>query len=324
MTTLRNKSVLVTGGAGFIGSHLIEEIIKERPRHIVVVDNFFLGDMKNLSDAKKKFNSLTVKNQDASDYKKMKLIIKENEIDAVFNLAMVPLPVSLVKPEWSFDINVKITRALCQLLREDTFKTLCHYSSSEVYGTALKDKMDEQHPLFPHTPYAASKAACDHLVYSYYKTFGIDMLIVRPFNNFGPRQNDMSYAGVIPITIKRIMNNQTPVIYGDGMQTRDFLFVRDTAKATVTAYKSSNTHGKIINVASGKETSVNTLVKIICNELSWTKPVKYEGARPGDVKRHLGDITLAKKLINFKPSVNLEDGIKETVMWYKKKYNESK
>lgn|SRR3989338_987604 len=320
MSKLKDKSILVTGGAGFIGSHLVEKIIEEKPAKIIVVDNFFLGEESNLKPAKSKFPELVVEKIDASDYEKMKHAMK-NGVDVVFNLAMVPLPVSLEKPSWAFGINVDITRVVCELGREGYFSTLVQYSSSEVYGTALDSKMSETHQLLPCTPYAASKAACDHLVHSYYKTFGLEMLIVRPFNNYGPRQNDKSYAGVIPITIKRIMNGQTPIIFGSGEQTRDFLYVEDTARATIDAFKQPNTRGKVLNVASGKETSVNDIVKSICNEFGWTKPSVYEKRRPGDVDRHLGDISLAKQLINFSPSVKLDDGIKRTVEWYKQKYS---
>ena len=324
MPSLKDKSVLVTGGAGFIGSHLIDLMIAEKPSRIVAVDNFFLGEESNLENAKSEFPGLKVENCDASDYNKMKEIITQNQTDVVFNLAMVPLPVSLERPSWAFDINVDITRVICELCREGRFGALVQYSSSEVYGTALENKMSETHQLLPCTPYAASKAACDHLVHSYHKTFGIDMLIIRPFNNYGPRQNDKSYAGVIPITIKRIMNGETPVIFGGGNQTRDFLYVEDTARATIDAFKHLNTRGKTINVASGRETSINDLVKAMCNELDWTKPLIHEKRRPGDVDRHIGDITLAKQLIDFKPTVALEEGIKRTVDWYREKYKSRK
>ena len=140
MTTLNGKSVLVTGGAGFIGSHLIDAMIKEKPGSIVVVDNFFLGEKENLKDAQSRF-PVSIENFNAADYGKMKEIMKRNRTDVVFNLAMVPLPTSLEKPSWAFDINVDITRAICELGREGHFGTLVQYSSSEVYGTALEGKM---------------------------------------------------------------------------------------------------------------------------------------------------------------------------------------
>ncbi len=319
MNELKNKSLMVVGGAGFIGSHLVEALIEEKPKSIVVVDNFFLGEMGNLETAKTKFDVI-VENQDACDYEKMKKIVETNKIDVVFNLACVPLPTSLVKPIWTFDQNIGVAKTLCRLIREGSFKTLVHYSSSEVYGTATKETMDEEHSLFPRTPYAAAKAACDHLVNAYYETYGIDMVIIRPFNNFGPRQNDKSYAGVIPLTVKRILNNEQPVIFGDGTQTRDFIFVKDTVNATIDAYKSDQTRGRTINIASGKETSVKDLIDLISQELSYDKPARHDAPRPGDVMRHMGDITLAKKLIGFQPTTDLRKGMKETIDWYKKRH----
>lgn len=313
---LQNKNVLVTGGAGFIGSHLVDRIIRENPNNLVVVDNLFLGKLTNLNDAKRDFPGLKFFNVDATDFNIMHEIIKTNNIDVVFNLAVVPLPASLEKPEWSFMQNVLMTKVLCELIRKNLFKTLIHCSSSEVYGTALSELMSEEHPIRPHTPYAASKAAADLMVESYYKTFGIDMAIVRPFNNYGPRQNEGSYAGIIPLTLKRIFNNESPVIYGDGKQTRDFIYVTETADAFVRVYESENTRGKTINLASGKEISINKVIDLLLKFSNSKLTVKSCPERIGDVRKHLGDISLARDLIGFQPTVSFEDGIKETVEWY--------
>ena len=184
--------------------------------------------------------------------------------------------------------------------------------------------MDEKHPLNSTTPYAASKAAEDQLVFSYCRTFGIDATIIRPFNNYGPRQNEGSYAGVIPITIQRILNDEAPVIYGDGTQTRDYLYVTDTANATIDVYNSKSTRGKVLNIASGKEVSIETLVKLIAKYLNCDKPIVYEQERIGDVRRHIANVYLAEDLIDFKPIMGFEEGLKKTVDWYKKNLNLSK
>jgi len=168
------------------------------------------------------------------------------------------------------------------------------------------------------TPYAASKAASDQLVLSYCRTFGIDASIIRPFNNYGPRQNEGSYAGVIPLTIRRILNGEAPVIYGDGKQTRDYLYVTDTANAAIDIYNIKNTRNKVLNIASGKETSIETVVKLIANYLICDRPIAYEPERPGDVRRHIANIYLAEDLIGFKPKVSFEEGLKLTVEWYKR------
>ena len=316
--SVKNKSVLVTGGAGFIGSHLVDRLIKEEPENLVVVDNLFLGKEANLEEARENYPNLKIYNQDASDYETMSEIMKNEGTEVVFNLAVIPLPASLTKPRWAFEQNVNITLTICELARNDYFDTLIHFSSSEAYGTSEYAPMDEKHPLNGTTPYAASKAASDQLVYSYCKTFGIEAAIIRPFNNYGPRQNEGSYAGVVPLTIKRILNNEAPVIYGDGKQTRDYLYVTDTANAAIDVYDSKNARVKVLNIASGKEISIETLIKLIAKYLNCDKQIVYERERPGDVRRHIANIYLAEDLIGFKPTVSPKEGLKLTVEWYKK------
>lgn len=314
--SLKNKSVLVTGGAGFIGSHLVDRLIREEPERIAVVDNFFLGKESNLQEAQRDYPGLRLYHQDASDYEKMKEIMEAEGVQVVFNLAVVPLPASLTQPRWSFEQNVNVALTVCELAREDRFQTLVHFSSSEVYGTSEYAPMDEKHPLNGTTPYAASKAACDQLVFSYCRTFGMDASIIRPFNNYGPRQNEKSYAGVIPLTVKRIQRGESPVIYGDGKQTRDYLYVTDTANAAVQIYNHNNTRNKALNIASGKEISIEALIEAIAEYMKFEKPIVHEEERPGDVRRHIANIYLAEDLIGFKPIVEIKEGLKRTVDWY--------
>lgn len=319
--SLKNKSVLVTGGAGFIGSHLVDALTEKEPDNLVVVDSFFTGKKSNLKGAMEKYPLLKVYNQDASDQEMMCKIMKKESIEVVFDLAVIPLPASLSRPKWAFEKNVNIALSICELARNDYFDTLVHFSSSETYGSASYVPMDENHKLGALTPYAASKAAADLLILSYYKVFGVDTSIVRPFNNYGPRQNEGTYAGVIPLTVKRILAGESPVIYGDGEQTRDYIYVSETANAAIQIYNYKETRGKILNIGSGKETSINTLIKIIMELLNCDKPIVYEKQRPGDVRRHIADVSLAKKLINFEQKIDLEEGMKKTIEWYKDTLN---
>lgn len=316
---LTGKSVLVTGGAGFIGSHLVDRIVRESPSKLVLVDNLFLGKETNLDQARQAFPALKFYRQDASDYEAMKRIIADEDVEVVFNLAVVPLPTSLERPRWTVDTNVAITTVACELLRENCYQTLIHFSSSEAYGSAQYVPMDEKHPLLPSTPYAASKAAGDHVVLSYCKTFGIDAAIVRPFNNFGPRQNEGTYAGVIPIVIRAALRGEPVIIYDDGEQTRDFIFVREVADAAVRVYEEPATRGQVVNIATGQELSINRLVREILGILDADVPIVYEAPRPGDVRRHCGAIGLTRKLIGFQPHITLNDGLIETVAWYRQK-----
>jgi UDP-glucose 4-epimerase len=319
---ITKSRILATGGGGFIGSHLVDRLVEEKPEKLVVVDNFYLGEdkIRNLSQARSMFPSLKVYHQNAAKMQPMKQILKDEDIEIVFNLAAICLPASLVKPKWVHDTNVTITSTFCELLRKDCYDTLIHFSSSEVYGTAKQVPMDESHPLNPSTPYGASKTASDHLVLSYHKTFGIDASIVRPFNNYGPRQNEGTYAGVIPLTVKRILKGESPVIYGDGLQTRDYTYVTDTADAAVKVYYTKPTRGMVLNIASGKETTIKNLISKIAEIMNCKKPIIYDEPRPGDVRRFVGSNSLARKLINYEPKVSFDEGLRRTIDWYRDLY----
>lgn len=321
--TLRNKRFLVVGGAGFIGSWIVNKIMLHEPEKTLIIDNLFSGKMENLINAKHKVgDKLKIYKKDATDYKTLKEIFaREGDIDVVFNLAVKPLFVSFIDPAGVFWTSVKIALNLLEIQRQGMFKTLIHFSSSETYGTAEYVPMDENHPLRPTTPYGAGKAAADHLTMSYYKSYGNDVAIIRPFNNFGPRQNEKTYAAVIPTAILKILNGEPPVIFGDGNQTRDFIYVEDTAEAAIKVYETKATRGKILNIGRSKETSINELVTMIMKTMDCKSHILYDKPRVGDVRRHCADISLAKTLIGFNPKTSLEQGLKKTVAWYTSKYS---
>jgi UDP-glucose 4-epimerase len=313
---LANTTVVVTGGAGFIGSHLVDGLIKAGVKKVIAIDNLFLGKESNLAHAKQ-FPGFVFHNVDCTDLEALRAIFKQEKIDTVFNLAVIPLPTSLTKPLWTFEENVRMTTNLCTLWEEKLFSRLVHYSSSEVYGTAKYAPITEEHPLHPHTPYAASKSAADDYVRSYHTTFGMPVLIIRPFNNYGPRQNEGNYAGVIPITIKRILRGEEPVIHGDGLQTRDFIYVTDTVKATIALTEHAPFDAEVINLGSGEEITINDLVKVICDSLHYKGQVKHVEPRAGDVRRLLASSEKVKKLIPFGPLTPFDHGMAETIAWYK-------
>lgn len=308
----------MSGGAGFIGSHLVDRLIDEKPENLAIIDDFHLGEdkIRNLHSAQAGFPSLKVYHEDAAKMQPIERILKDENIDVVFNLAVVCLPESLVRPKLTYDTNVAIVSNLCELLRKDYFKTLIHFSSSEAYGSAEQVPMDESHPLKPTTPYGASKIASDHLILSHHRTFGSEVSIVRPFNTYGPRQNEGTYAGVIPLTIRRILKGESPVIHGDGLQTRDYTYVTDVVDAAVKVYYVKSTRGKVLNIASAKETSIIDLVSRIAELMNCRKPIVYDKPRPGDVRRFIGSNSLAKKLISYKPKIDFEKGMILTVDWY--------
>jgi len=322
------RRVLVTGGAGFIGSHLCDALLAAGADRVVAVDDLFLGRRENLAEAgaagaageaggSDRFRFIE---QDASDLERMTAIVAEERPEIVFNLAVVPLPTSLERPKFTMDRNVAIAGTLCELARDGAFRTLLAFSSSEAYGSALTVPMSESHPLDPRTPYAASKAATDHLILSCVHCFGIDARILRPFNNFGPRQNDRAYAGIIPVVVRRVEAGEPILIHGDGEQTRDFIFAGDTADAAIRLAGCDAARGRLVNVGRGAETSVNDLVAMLLAALGCPDhPVEHVDERPGDVRRHCADIDLARRLIGFAPRTELSAGLEETVAWYRER-----
>ncbi|TFB53954.1 dTDP-glucose 4,6-dehydratase [Cryobacterium tagatosivorans] len=315
--SVRSKSILVTGGAGFIGSHLVDRLIRDEPSRITVVDNFFLGNLDNLADALTVRPDLEIIRVDASDLAAMQDVVTANKVDTVFDLAMVPLPTSLTYPDWTIRTNVGIATTFCEIARRGLVDRLIHVSSSEAYGSARYVPMDENHPHDAITPYAASKSAADHIIESYVQTFNIDATVIRPFNNIGPRQNPGTYAGIVPIIVRRVLAGQPVEIYGDGEQTRDLSYVGDTVELMAQIQESAECRGKVLNVATGVETSVNELVRRILGLLGREDhPVVHTDARPGDVRRHCADVTRLTALIGHQPSALSDESLKKTVDWY--------
>lgn len=309
---------MVTGGAGFIGSHLVDSLIKQNPNRLVIVDNFFLGNERNIVSAQNTFSDLEVIRIDASNLSAMIDVINRYKIEMVYDLATIPLPTSLSYPEFTIQTNVGITSCLCEILRRQEFDYLLHLSSSEAYGSAKYIPMDEIHPHQASTPYAASKSAEDLIIESYIRTFDIKASIVRPFNNFGPRQNPGSYAGIIPIIINQVLTEQPIYIFGDGEQTRDFSFVTETAEAIIEISKNVSCLQQTINVATGIETSINKLVSLMLEVLE--KPnhsVIYQPPRPGDVRRHCADVSKLKEYTGLSLNSMNINMISETIDWYR-------
>jgi UDP-glucose 4-epimerase len=316
MPQIKGKNVLITGGAGFIGSHLTDKLLEAGVNKLVIVDNFFLGKMENLQNAVDNYDNIVIYRDDAKKFGVMQAIIEKEQVEVVFNLATIALNYSFFNPLDAYMVNVEIANTLLELLKLGQYKTLIHSSSSEAYGTAQYSPMDENHPLHPTTPYAAGKAAADMMVQSFYNVMDLDIAIIRPFNNYGPRQNDKQLAAIIPLTARRIQNGEMPVIEGTGTQTRDFIYVEDTARAFIKAYENTSSRGRIINLGSGIETPIKTLIETICNYFDYKGEIEYRPERKADVKRLCASAKLAKELLDFEPQVSLEEGLKKTLDWY--------
>ena len=316
MKTLKGKTVLITGGAGFIGSHLTEGVLDAGAKKAVVVDNLFVGKMENLSGI---MEQIVFYKEDAADLHAMEAIIRKEDVEVIYNMATMALIYSFFNPHTAYMVNVKIADALVHLLRNNEYETLIHTSSSEAYGTALYVPMDENHPLNPTTPYAAGKAAADLLIKSFCNMHDLDATIIRPFNNYGPRQNaDGPLAGIIPLTARRIQSGEKPFIEGDGLQTRDYIYVSDTVRGLISAYERSDIRGEIINLGSGTETRIVDIITGICDYFGYTGEIELKPERTADVKQHCASNEKAKRLLGFEHEVRFDKGIEKTLDWYVK------
>lgn len=310
------QRILVVGGAGFIGSHLVDNIARYQPKTLAVVDNLFLGKEENLTKARRLYPKLHFYKFDATDGEILSHLVKQEKIGMVFNLATKALPYSFDNPTDAFHVNVQIVSHLLESLRLGEIEHLIHFSSSEAYGSALEVPMPEDHPLRPNTHYAAGKASADLLIRSYQESFGLKVLILRPFNNYGPRQNEGLYAGVIPATIKRLLSKKAPVIHGDGLQTRDFMYVGDTVRLACQLAAREKLFGRVINLGTGQETSVKEIIEHLCRIAEYRGRIKKAPPRAGDVKRHCADNNLLKSLVDKLSLTPLKKGLVKTWQWY--------
>jgi UDP-glucose 4-epimerase len=315
---LGGGSFLVTGAAGFIPSHLVDALLEAGAARVVGLDDLSSGRLENLADARADDGRFTFVEGDCSAGADLERALAGDRFDACFNLAVLPLPASLNAPRAVVEGNVAMTTAACELLRRDRFGTLVQFSSSEVYGTAAGATLTEDLAPAPETPYAASKAATDAITASYHRTFGGDVLIVRPFNTYGPRQNQASYAALIPTVLSRVRAGAEVVVDGDGEQTRDYVFVEDTVRAALAAYEHLRGDARPVNVGSGAEISVNEVVRSLLDALGVPDhPVVHGPARPGDVRRQRAAVERARAELGFEPRVPFADGIARTVDWYR-------
>ena len=310
---IKDSTILVVGGAGFIGSHLVDRLYDEKAAKVIIIDNMFLGNEDNLSNAFIK-DAILYKD-DAEIFSSLQYIFERYKIDVVFNCATKALNYSFVNPKNAFDTNVQVVLNLLELQRKKAFTTLVHFSTSEVYGTAMYEPMDEKHPVHPTTTYAAGKAAADIALESYVRMFNLDSFIVRPFNNYGPRQNYSGYlAGVIPLTIWKIFKGDKPVIHGSGLQSRDFIYVFDTIDATIKTYDKLKA-GDSINLATDGQLSIKEVIELIFKHMNYNGDVEYEENRQSDVVCHNACNKKIKSLIEFKLTP-FKVGLEETIDWY--------
>lgn len=308
--------ILVTGGAGFIGSHLVDRLLEEGAREVVVIDNLFTGDEGNLETALKT-GRVVLYRDDAELSTSLEYIFAKHQIDLVFNCATKALNYSFLNPANAFSTNVNVVLNLLESQRRGLFKTLCHFSTSEVYGSAVYEPMDEAHPKNPTTTYAAGKAAADHAVESYVRMFDLDAYIVRPFNNYGPRQNYKGYlAGIIPITAWRILNGIAPELHGEGLQSRDFIYVHDTVDAVIKLHRVMP-KGESVNLSTDNQITIRDLLQKICAEMEYRGKIVKKPERKSDVLCHNASNEKIQRMIDYSLTP-FDKGLSETLAWYRR------
>jgi UDP-glucose 4-epimerase len=310
---LAGQKVLVTGGAGFIGSALVRQLIAHGAE-VVVADNLVNGKRENLADCT---DEMRLEIADIRDLMRMRPLVEDAAI--VFHLACLGVRHSIHSPIENHEVNAAATLSLLGLAQARGARRFVYVSSSEVYGTARRVPMTEEHPPFPMTVYGAAKLAGECYTRAYCTTYGFETVVVRPFNAYGPRCHHEGDSGeVIPKFMLRAMAGLPLIVFGDGHQTRDFTYVADTAAGILAAGLIDEAIGQTINIGSGREISILELAEKISRLVGVRVPhVQFAEDRPGDVLRLCGDATLARRLLAFEPTTDLTGGLTQLLAWYR-------
>jgi UDP-glucose 4-epimerase len=310
MTTIDGARVLVTGGAGFIGSHLVDALLTHDPLTVVVLDDLATGSRANLAPALRD-PRVTFIEADARDGEIVEALLEDTDI--VFHLACLGVRHSLHDPRENHEVNATMTLELLEAARAAGISRFIHVSSSEVYGSAQYAPMDEGHPTFPETVYGAAKLAGEAYARAAYRTHGFPVTVARPFNAYGPRSHFEGDSGeVLPRTIVRVLAGVPPLIYGDGAQSRDFTHVTDTARGIIALAESDEAIGRTVNIGSGSDVTISDLARIVLEVAGRPdlKPLHLD-PRPGDVRRLLAESSLMRSLTGWEPRVPFADGVRE-------------
>jgi UDP-glucose 4-epimerase len=311
---LATQRILVTGGAGFIGSELVHQLVA-MGAHPLVVDNLTSGNRSYLDDLPEK--SFSFHHTDIRDKDVMVRLVAG--MDLVLHLACLGVRHSIHSPIENQAVNATATLEMLEIARTLGVRRFIYVSSSEVYGTAITAPMSEQHPTWPMTVYGAAKLAGERYTDAYWRTYRFPTTVVRPFNAYGPRSHHEGDSGeVIPKFMLRAMAGRPLLVHGDGTQTRDFTFVSDTARGILLAAASDHTVGETINLGQGVELSINDLAQAIGHVVGRNDvTVVHSDPRPGDVLRLFADASKAQSLLSFTPRVSLHDGLIRLRDWYR-------
>ncbi len=312
---MKNSRVLITGGAGFIGSELVRQIVAQSPSRTIVVDNLVNGKRENLTELLAT-DQIELVVADIRDQDRMAELM--SGVDIVFHLACLGVRHSIHSPIENHEVNATATLQLLMSARAAGVSRFVYVSSSEVYGTARWVPMTEEHPTWPMTVYGSAKLAGECYTRAFFETYGYPTVVVRPFNAYGPRCHHEGDSGeVIPKFLLRSMAGQPLVILGDGTQTRDFTYVSDTATGILMAGLNDAAIGQTINLGSGFEITINDLAKEIAAIVDRSDiSVIHDKPRPGDVLRLYAESKKSTELLGFNPQVSLAAGLLELKKWY--------
>lgn len=307
---------LVTGGAGFIGSHIVQTLL-EQGASVRVLDNFSTGKRENLEGLIRQFDGshLEVIEGDVRDVKCVGDAVRG--IDIIFHeAAFVSVPQSMQEPQACFDVNMMGTSLLFDAARKAGVRRAVVASSAAVYGESDALPLVEETPLQPLSPYAVSKRVKEMYAELFTGSFGFDVVALRYFNVYGPRQRpDSMYAAAVPIFARRLLDGKPVTIYGDGGQTRDLINVRDIVRANLIASEHPNAAGKIFNVCTGVETRLLDLLEVMYELLPDAPSHQFAAPRAGDIYRSVGNPQKAADVMDFRAQVSLVDGLKEVIDW---------
>ncbi|MBC8496240.1 MAG: SDR family NAD(P)-dependent oxidoreductase [Chloroflexi bacterium] len=302
---------LVTGGAGFIGSHIVQRLL-ERGDRVVILDNFSTGKWENLEPVK---DDVEIIEGDLRETQRVAQAVQD--IDLIFHqAAMVSVPLSMEEPQTCFDINVQGTLNLLEAAQQANVKQVVLASSCAVYGDSSDCPLQETGETMSLSPYAASKRINEVYADLYTRTTKMGVTALRYFNIYGPRQApDSDYAAAIPIFVRLLLKDEAVTIYGDGLQSRDFVFVDDVVRANFLASEMSEAAGQVFNVCTGSEITILDLVNTLRDIFPGTPETKFDPPRSGNIYRSLGDPALADQYLGFDAQTGLLDGLGQTVDW---------
>jgi UDP-glucose 4-epimerase len=307
------KSALVTGGAGFIGSHLVEALISAGCR-VAVIDDLSSGNYMNLKHLSGKFSFFQ---EDIRNEKALTVAAKDCEV--IFHLAaVVSVPQTIENPIESAAINELGSLAVFETARKKRVQRVVFSSSCAVYGDDPRlPKLENMEPN-PTSPYAVQKLAAEYYARMLYDLHGLETTVLRYFNVYGPRQDPSSpYSGVISIFMTKALLNEQAVIYGDGNQSRDFIYVQDVVRANLLAATTGGVGGQIINIGSGHSVCINDLWQAVCALSGRNRKARHARRRPGDIVASLAGVERAKELLDFECEASFETGLKSTFEWYR-------